>query len=342
MLMGCESVAFYGQAVGGQLEILMKRRTLEKVIADHDTSKEVRRKLELVEQIVAFAGSQLALPADGQYRSYSDLHRDYVLWNVFAAPEFSLKPLTWCYPFAGCSSYRGYFKEAAARKFAKRLQGRGYDVYVGGVAAYSTLGWFHDPVLNTFVLHSDTDLAALIFHELAHAELYVPGDTTFNESFATAVEEEGLRRWFAHRNDPDAFATYVANRERRHDFVELVRRWCDVLGAMYASTIPDEQKRVRKGEMLEAMREEYRAMEAAWAPIRYDGVSFRGFFGEGLNNARLVTVTEYHGWVPAFRALLAQEGGDLGAFFERCHALAKLDQPERNAQLAALAQQQHA
>ena len=333
---GCESVGFYSQAVGGQFEILMKRRSLHKVIADDDTPEEVRRKLELVAELVAYARDELGLPADGQYESYSDLKRDYVLWNVFAAPEFSLEPLQWCYPFAGCSSYRGYFKEEAARDFGAKLAEGGYDVSVGGVAAYSTLGWFDDPVLSTFIGRSEPALAALIFHELTHALLYLPGDTTFNESFATAVEEEGLRRWFEYRDKPDAFEAYVANQVRRGEFLELVRRWSEAFESMYATHLPDGEKRARKAEMFTVMREDYQRMESRWDLAKNGGLSFGGFFGAELNNARLVTVAEYRTWVDAFRALLEQEGGDLDAFYVRCRALAELGQVDRNERLEAL------
>lgn len=336
MLAGCDSVGFYSQAVGGQLEILMKRRSLDKVIGDDDTPDEVRRKLELVSELVAYARDELALPAKGQYESYSDLERDYVLWNVFAAPELSLEPRQWCYPIAGCSSYRGYFKERAAGEYAAELEEEGYDVYVGGVAAYSTLGWFDDPVLSTFIGRSEAGLAALIFHELAHALLYVPGDTTFNESFATAVEEEGLRRWFEHRDSPEVFEDYVTGRARRQEFLGLVRRWTDLLEAMYASSMPEAEKRLRKAEMFAAMRIEYRRLESGWEAEEGRGPSFGGFFDEDLNNARLVTVSEYQSWVDAFRSLLAEVDGDLPAFYARSRELAELEPALRRERLESL------
>ncbi|MEJ2130367.1 MAG: aminopeptidase [Gammaproteobacteria bacterium] len=336
VLGGCETVGFYGQAVSGQLEILMKRRSLDKVIADDDTPEEVHRKLELVSELVAYARDELSLPADGQYESYSDLERDYVVWNVFAAPELSLEPKQWCYPIAGCASYRGYFDETAAREYGARLADEGFDVYVGGVAAYSTLGWFDDPVLNTFLGRSEAGLAALIFHELAHALLYVPGDTTFNESFATAVEEEGLRRWFAARENPSAFDAYVEARAQRRVFLELVSRWTDALEALYAAELPDAQKRERKAQTFEGMRDEYRRLESASETEGPRVQGFGAFFDEGLNNARLISVSAYRSWGDAFRALLDQADGDLEAFYARCRELAELDAAARRERLEAL------
>ena len=192
-------------------------------------------------------------------------------------------------------------------------------------------------MLSTFIRRSEASLAALIFHELAHALLYVPGDTTFNESFATAVEEEGLRRWFEHRDDPAAFEAYVGNRARRGEVLELVRRWSEEFESMYASDLPDERKRARKAELFTAMREDYQRTELAWDTARRGGVSFGGFFDEGLNNARLITVGEYRTWVGAFRVLLAQQDGELNAFYESCRVLGELEQAERNQRLGVLA-----
>lgn len=335
MLAGCESVAFYSQAVSGQLEILMKRRPLDTVIGDEDTPDEVRRKLELVRELVAFARDELEIPTKGQYESYSDLNRDYVLWRVFAAPELSLEPYQWCYPIAGCVSYRGYFKEDAARECAAELAEDGYDVYVEGVVGYSTLGWFDDPVLNTFLRHCEGGLANLILHELAHLLMYVPGDTTFNESFATAVADEGLRRWFEHR-DPDGLDDYRARRAQHREFLELVRRWTDVLESMYASSICNEEKRWRKAQIFAAIRDEYGRMKPEWKDEEGRRLSFGGSFDEDLSNARLVAVSEYDKWVDALQILLLDVDGDLLEFYARCGELADLEPELRRKRLESM------
>ena len=187
------------QAAGGQMEISAKREPIAEVIADAATPPQLRARLEYVANARDFASRELGLPDNESYRSYADLDRPYVVWNVFAAPEFSVEPRRWCFPIAGCVVYRGYFSEEAAQHYASRLRRRGDDAAVGGVAAYSTLGHFKDPVLSTMLGWSDAQLAATLFHELAHQVVYVPGDSEFNESFATVVEEAGLERWLTER-----------------------------------------------------------------------------------------------------------------------------------------------
>src|SRR4051812_10885006 len=194
-LCGCYLI----QAATGQMQIVSKRQPIAEVIRDPATSEKLKARLEYVAAARDFASRELGLPDNESYRSYADLGRPYVVWNVFAAPEFSVEPRQWCFPIAGCVVYRGYFSEAAAQRYARKLRRRGDDVAVGGVAAYSTLGHFKDPVLSTMLGWSDAQLAATLFHELAHQVVYVPGDSQFNESFATVVEEAGLERWLAAR-----------------------------------------------------------------------------------------------------------------------------------------------
>ncbi len=192
---GCQSLGYYGQAIKGQYEIVARQESIEKLLADPHTPAPLKAKLQLVESLRAFAAKDLKLPVDGHYQKYADVRRRFVVWNVEAAPEFSLEPKSWWYPIVGSLEYRGYFSERGATNYAARLRKKGYDVYVGGVQAYSTLGWFKDPVLNTFIFEPEPDLAEILFHELAHQQVFASGDTDFNEAFATTVGQEGARRW---------------------------------------------------------------------------------------------------------------------------------------------------
>jgi predicted aminopeptidase len=252
---------------------------------------------------------------------------------VFAAPEFSVEPRQSCFPVAGCVAYRGYYLQADAEAYAAGLRKDGYDVFVHGVPAYSTLGWFDDPVLNTFVRYPDAELARLVFHELAHQVVYVKGDTTFDESFAVAVEEEGVRRWLARNATPAERDAYAAGRKRRAEFVGLVLRYRERLEAFYREPLPVEAKRAGKSARLAEMGSDYRALkERRWGGF----AGYDRWFDGGVNNAKLASVATYEELVPAFRALLARERGDLPAFYAAVKALASLDKPERDRALAAL------
>ncbi len=326
---GCSSIAFYGQAVSGQMALLMNRRDVAEVIADEAVEPGVRAKLRYVERVLEYA-EDAGLPVGGSYRSYVDTGRPYVVWNVYAAPEFSLTPHTFCYLVVGCLAYQGFFDESGAARLADSLTARGFDTHVGGVAAYSTLGWFDDPVLSTFVGRSDSRLAALLFHELAHKVVFVKGDTAFNEGFATAVEMILLQQWLEAQGEGDAYAEYEASAARRDAFIELVLGERDKLAALYASGTARQDMRKEKTALIEALRERYRALAAEW-PID----PYRGWIEAPINNAKLANVATYHEHVPAFRAMHL-EAGTLAAFFARVEALAELSYSERTARLEAL------
>ena len=332
---GCSTLSYYGQAINGHLEVMRRAEPIATRIADPATPPELRAKLERVVVIREFASRELALPDNGSYRAYADIGRAYVIWNVFAAAEFSVEPQQSCFPVAGCVAYRGYYRQATADAYGAGLHKDGYDVHVYGVPAYSTLGWFDDPVLNTFVRYPDAELARLVFHELAHQVVYVKGDTVFNESFAVAVEEEGVRRWLERNGTPAERDAYAAARQRRADFVRLVLRYREKLDAFYRETLPDEAKRAGKAERFAEMEADYRALkERRWGGF----AGYDRWFDGGVNNAKLASVATYEELVPAFRALLAREQGDLPRFYGAVKRLAKLDKPERDAQLAALAE----
>jgi predicted aminopeptidase len=318
---------YYMQAIGGQVGLLRKRVPIERLIQDPGIDATTRERLELVTQIRAFAVSELKLPESRSYTSYVDLGRDYVVWNVVSAAEFSVDPETWCFPVAGCVSYRGYFKQADADRFADRLNDRGFDTYTGGSPAYSTLGHFDDPVLNTMLTGGDTNIAATLFHELAHQRLYFRDDTELSESFATAVEQYAVEIWLTSRDQHEALARYRQGVSRQRQFADLVRRQRDRLVAVYeAGTVP-ATTRERKTAAFGQMRDEYELLRTEWGGAgNYDR-----FMGGDLNNASLAAVTSYQRWVPALRSRIDRLG--LEAFFEAVEALANLDSAQRTATL---------
>src|SRR6185295_9567668 len=248
LLTGCETLAYYLQAVGGQLELMARAQPVGTLIADPATPQPLRERLALARSIRDYASRELGLPDNGSYRSYADLGRAYVVWNVVAAPEFGLAPVESCFPVAGCVPYRGFFALEDAERHAARLRSAGNDVNVRGVPAYSTLGRFDDPLLNTFIRNPDADLARLIFHELSHQVLYVKGDSTFNESFAVAVERAGVRRWLAATGRSAAMQAFLETQERGARFLSLLEQARTRLKALYAMPLPPEVMRERKRE----------------------------------------------------------------------------------------------
>jgi len=335
LLSSCSTIGYYAQAIDGHLEIIRLAVPIEDRLRDPDTPESLRRKLAQVLAIREFASRELALPDNGSYRRYAELDRQFVLWNVFAAPEFSVKPVESCFLFAGCVAYRGYYSEERAERYAAELVKQGYDVHVGGVPAYSTLGWFDDPVLSTFIHYPEFELARILFHELAHQIVYVKDDTVFNESFATAVEEEGVRRWLAHEGTREQRAAYEDLRRRRSELVALFLKYRSSLAGLYAASLPTEEMRSGKRRLLAEMLEDYRALRASWGGF----TGFDRLLSRGANNALLASVASYTELVPAFRALLAQKKGDFAEFYAAARELAKADKPERDARLAALSPQ---
>jgi predicted aminopeptidase len=335
LLSGCATVNYYAQAIGGHLELMREARSIEEQIADPQTPAPLREKLQQAQRMRQFAVDELGLPENGSYRRYADLKRPFVVWNVFAAPEFSVTPVKSCFPIAGCVDYRGWYNEARARHAAAELKAAGNDVFVGGVPAYSTLGWFDDPLLNTFMVYPEGEVARLIFHELAHQVAYVRDDTVFNESFAVAVEEEGLRRWLTARADRDGERRYAANSERRRQFVALMLDYRRRLQSFYMQELPEAERRAGKAAIFAELSRSYGEMRQSWGGFG----GFDRFFAQGPNNAMLASIAAYSGKLPAFRALLKRQGGDLPAFYQEVKRLAARPRAERDAVLNALAPQ---
>ena len=315
------------ESAQGQLALMSKRRPIPRVVADPATPADVRKQLESVAQIREFASRNLHLPDNGSYRTYADLGRPYVVWNVVAAPEFSIDPKEWCYPIVGCVAYRGYFVERRARAFGDALKSKGFDVSVAGVAAYSTLGHFDDPILNTMIGWNDVELAAIIFHELTHQMIYIANDADFNEALATTVEDEGVRRWLESLGRSGELARYELEEKRSREVVALLIRTRDELRALYGSGIDPARMRERKGAAFAALHESYAQLVQSWGPHP----PFESWFEGEINNAQLASIATYYDCVPGFRRELAAVGGNLDAFYRRVRELAKLDQEQRDA-----------
>jgi len=315
------------QSAQGQLSLMSKREPIARVIDQPSTPSALRAQLEAVASIRDFASRELGLPDNGSYRSYADVGGRYVVWNVVAAPEFSVDAKEWCYPIVGCVAYRGYFVEARARRFAARTRAKGFDVTVGGVAAYSTLGHFNDPVLNTMMGWNDVELASIIFHELTHQLLYVPNDSSFNEALATTVEAEGVRRWLRAQGRDADLAKHLVQQDHYAKVVDLLTATRAELRTVYGSGLAPESMREKKRAAFAAMRSSYAQLKADWG----GHAPFESWFDDDLNNAHLASISTYFTCVPGFERELKVVGGDLTAFYARVRALAKLDQEKRDA-----------
>ena len=322
---GCSTVGYYSQALSGQVDVLSRRESIEMLVDDPKTNEELRHRLANIVKAREFAVNTLHLPDSASFTSYADVGRPFVIWNVFATPELSLKQKQWCHIFIGCFSYRSYFSEDGARTYADELEQEGYDVYVGGVAAYSTLGWFEDPVYNTMMRYSDTEMAGILFHELAHEVIYVDDDTAFNESFAMAVQLEGTRKWLEHINEPEAFKAYKQDQQRDEEFVSYIMQYRKQLEKMYALDISDEARRKGKTEIFKALRENYKQLKASWNGYK----GYDNWFKRKLNNATLAPIGTYHHYVPAFVALLKKQGGNFTRFYEAANEIARMPKKKR-------------
>lgn len=331
LLASCSTLNYYTQAAQGQLELLSDAKPIDDWLADPATNPKLRHRLETARQIRRFAVQEMALPDNNSYKNYAALKRPYVLWNVVATPELSLQPLEWCFPVAGCVNYRGYYSKADAQQYANELRAQGNDVEVGGVPAYSTLGWFSDPLVSTFINYPDAELARLIFHELAHQIVYVPGDSQFNESFASTVEQAGVERWLDRFGNPAMREAYDKYSTRKHDFLELLLKYRKELEHTYKSPVSDGAKRQAKAQLFARLKDDYQDLKVRWGG--YAG--YDKFFAEPLSNAHLASIATYNDFVPAFRHLLAREK-TFPAFYRAVRRIADLERDDRNRVLKSL------
>jgi predicted aminopeptidase len=339
-LSGCQTIRFYSQAVSGQYEILVHQKPIDKLIKNPGTDPKLKAQLELVLRIRAFAERELSLRPGKSYLKYADLHRPFVVWNVNVAPQLSLQPKTWWFPIVGRASYRGYFSEAGARYYAEIWEKKGWDTYVSDVPTYSTLGWFRDPLLNTFIFEPEADLADTIFHELTHERIFIAGDTDFNEALATTVAQEGVRRWFEASTNTIGYKRYQDGLRHDEEFVKLVLATREELQRVYDDIqLLEPAKLQRKAEVINRMRAQYAALKKSWGESK-SGYDY--WFDEPINNAKLNTVAAYYDLGPAFQGLLRAQGGDLGKFYEAVEKLGQEPLEKRHDALQAyLERKQH-
>ncbi|MDA7497264.1 aminopeptidase [bacterium] len=325
---GCESSRFYGQAISGQVGLVLRRQPLDEMIQDENQPAKVREKLLLVEELRAFASETLLLPSLGTYTSYVALDGPYVVWNIAVSKEFDLEPKSWWYPIVGRLEHRGYFREKSGRRYAKKMEGRGYDTAVGGVLGYSTLGWFSDPVLSSFVELEDVDLAELIFHELAHQRLFIYGDTDFNEAFAVSVAEFGVIQWLREKGDLNSELAYQKRQKALQDFMGLVLQLRTNLSESYKEGLrlawDEGKRRERKSAEIDAFRHQFKERLIPSPEL----VPFATWVDGPINNSKINVLDTYFRLLPAFRELM-RSAGDLEGFYAAVERIGKLPKPMR-------------
>ncbi len=334
-LSGCTTLGYYSQAVSGHLSLMMSTQPVSQLLDAPSTPPALQQKLAVAHDARRFAANRLALPVGDAFSGYAELGRPWVVVNLVAAPEFSLEAHRWCYPVVGCQAYRGYYQLEKAKKEEQSFIARGYDTFIGGVTAYSTLGWFDDPLHTGFTSLPDNRMVALMFHELAHHVVYINDDTAFNESFATAVELEGLRLWLEQRGDDQGFQRALARLRQRNQTLNLVETASGQLEALYRQqdTLTTARLRQQKAQIFQTLRDDYRALSADWDQP--------GPFGEDpaeLNNANLALFSQYNQHVPAFRQLLREQDGEFRAFYAAVERLSGQPHQDRQKILAQLRQ----
>lgn len=329
---GCSTLGYYGQAVVGHWHIMRARTAIPEVLVDPETPPETRTALQRVQTARVFASRELYLPDNDSYTTYVDLGREAVTWNVIATQPLSVEPQSWCFPVAGCLSYRGYFHREDAEKYAAHLRAEGLDVALTQADAYSSLGWFDDPLLSTMLSRGEPLVAGVLFHELAHQQLYVKDDSSFNESFATFVERHGIEQWLKKQNRADLQGRYNRYQVRRQDFLALLTGFRAELDNLYAEDISDEAKLVAKQAAFVSLRQRYEVLKKQWQG--YAG--YDAWFDKPLNNARVAGVSTYNRWVGAFATLFADSGENYALFYQRSADLAALPRAERQRRLEEL------
>lgn len=332
LLGGCSTLGYYADLINGHAEVLNQARPLAEVLADDSLDPLIRQRLQSLQLARDFAVHELGLPDTGSYREFADIGRSHVVWNVVATGPFSVQARQWCYVLAGCFSYRGFYRAAAAQAFAAQLRGEGLDVVVAGARAYSTLGWFDDPLLSSMLYADEARRIGVLFHELAHQQLYVPNDSAFNEAYATLVAEAGLQRWFEARHDTAAYVRYQQDYARQVALHELLLATRRRLANLYVRQLDPATMRREKARILAGLKQQYRRLRRSWQGER----SYDAWMAQDLNNAHLALVATYHQWVPALRILLRNCDDHLACFYEQAQALARLPGPARRARLRAL------
>ena len=330
----CSSFGYYMDLMSGHSELLNKQKPISEIIADKSTKPKLRSLLETSQKIRDFATKSLYLPDNDSYRIYADLKRRYAIWNVVAAKEFSTEPKKWCFLFVGCLSYRGYFSKDDANDYANELKQEGYDVYLAGAKAYSTLGWFDDPLLNTMMYKSEARRAGIIFHELSHQVVYIENDTAFNEAFATAVEQEGIRRWMGKKGKDEQYREYLVDKKRESEFNQLLQSTREKLRELYKSQKDSAEKRKQKNIIFSLQQKNYKALKESWGGYK----GYDQWMNQKLNNAHLLLISTYHDLVPTFNAMLKEENYNLKNFYLAVEKYGALDKDKRAKKLNLLVQ----
>jgi len=337
LLSSCNSLTYYGQAISGHLDLISREQPIEELLDDDQTDSALKEKLGLALAVREFASSSIQLPDNDSYKTYADLERPFAVWNVIATPKYSVQAEKWCYLIVGCLSYRGYFKQGDAQSLADELKSKDMDVIVSGAAAYSTLGWMDDPLLNTIVRRGESAMIGIIFHELAHQVVYVSGDTAFNEAFATTVEYEGLRRWYEKKNNLQAYQQYRDKKTQQAAIYAKLQVTRSLLDALYKQNLADGETEQRKQQIFADLKDWYRQWRRSHD---YDG--FDGWMNSELNNAYLALVATYQEMVPDFEAALASVNGDMQKFFDLVQEMSGLDKDKREQQLKSYRNPQQA
>jgi predicted aminopeptidase len=327
---GCAGPGYYVQAVSGQLKLMHARQDIDKLLANPDTDPVLTEQLSMAGSILGFAEESMDLPAGDSYTSYVEVEGNAMVWNVIATEGFSLEPRKWCFPVAGCVPYRGYFKQEKALDLADRLKEKGLDVYVSPAAAYSTLGWFSDPLPSTITSGSELRLAAFLFHELAHQRLYVKGDGRFNEAYASFVEQTAVRQWLEKQGRNQELGLWTSRQKAAKDFRELIKEVRADLTVLYQSAKPEQEKRSLKASVFAKIPTTLQQLQSD----RWKSKQYYAAWSEGpYNNARLAIFDTYEGAYCAFAGLWEEAGGNARVFHQLAERQAGLTAERRKAWL---------
>jgi predicted aminopeptidase len=335
LLAGC-SPLYVVRAGVEEAKILGRRRPIAQVVRDASTTPEVRRKLGLVLQAREFAEHALDLNAGDSFTTYSWVDSDTLLLVVSAARKDRFEPYTWWFPIVGSVPYKGFFDFDAAHRQAERLAAEGYDTYVRPTGAFSTLGWFNDPLLNTVLRYDDVDLVSTVIHELLHNTLFIPSQISFNESFASFVGDRGTIEFFCMR-DGETSENCARARDAWADNLLYGGFISDLIGrleSLYARTDLDSDAKVREREIV------FTDARARFAQDVEPGLrtnAFRSFPRRTLNNATLIGIRLYYHRLDLFEAAYQRMGGDLMASIAAIDSVAHAGARDPFAALARLA-----